>query len=123
MNGEPLQYKGKTAALRRVRTDGDMRSNITAGATSERGEISERILEIVKTIGPRLKHDGMFFVGLDIVGDKLMEINVFSPGGLDSAEVFEQVNFCQIIVKDIERKVELKKSSENSFTNRELATL
>jgi glutathione synthase len=65
----------------------------------------------------------MFFVGLDIVGDKLMEINVFSPGGLDSAEVFEQVNFCQIIIKDIERKVELKRSSENSFTNRELATL
>ena len=123
MNGEPLQYKGKTAALRRVRTDGDMRSNITAGATSERGEISDRMLEIVKSIGPRLKHDGMFFVGLDIVGDKLMEINVFSPGGLDSAEVFEQMNFCQIIVKDIERKVELKKSSENSFTNRELATL
>ena len=123
MNGEPLQYKGKTAALRRVRADGDMRSNITAGATSERGEVSDRMLGIVKSIGPRLKHDGMFFVGLDIVGDKLMEINVFSPGGLDSAEVFEQVNFCQVIVKDIERKVELKKSSENSFTNRELATL
>ncbi len=123
LNGEPLQHKGRIAAIRRVRADGDMRSNITAGATSEPARISDRMLAIVESIGPRLKHDGMFFVGLDIVGDKLMEINVFSPGGLDSAEVFEQVNFCQILIEDIERKVALKKSSNNSFTNRELAVL
>jgi glutathione synthase len=123
LNGEPLQYKGRIAAIRRVRANGDMRSNITAGAMAAPAEINDRMLEIAEIISPRLKQDGMFFVGLDIVGDKLMEINVFSPGGLDSAEAFEQVNFSKAIIKDIERKVESGRHSPHPVSNRELATL
>jgi glutathione synthase len=47
-----------------------------------------------------------FLVGLDIVGDKLMEINVFSPGGLGSAKSFEKVNFSNAVLDALERKVE-----------------
>ncbi len=125
LNGQPLQSNGKIAAIRRVRadTDTDMRSNITAGARSAQAIVDEKMLAIVDAVAPRLKHDGMFLVGLDIVGSKLMEINVFSPGGLSSAEHFEQVNFSQTIIKDIERKVNMKRNSQFMMRNRELAVL
>ena len=65
----------------------------------------------------------MFLVGLDIVGDKLMEINVFSPGGLGSAQTFEKVNFAHAVLHSIERKVEYMKYYRRNFSNVELATL
>jgi glutathione synthase len=61
--------------------------------------------EIVDIVGPKLVRDGMFLVGLDIVGDKLMEINVFSPGGLGSATEFTGIDFADLVVEDLERKV------------------
>ena len=125
MNGEILQCDGKIAALRRVRPDADtdMRSNMTAGASAAKADIDDEMLEIIDTIAPRLKHDGMFLVGLDIVNSKLMEINVFTPGGLNSAEHFEQVDFSKTIILDIERKVKMKQNSKFTMRNRELATL
>jgi len=125
LNGQPLQRDGKIAAIRRVRsnTDSDIRSNITAGARSVQAIVDDKMLAIVDAVAPRLKHDGMFLVGLDIVGRKLMEINVFSPGGLNSAEHFEQVNFSQTIIQDVERKVNMKRNSQFMMRNRELAVL
>ena len=93
MNGRPLQVKGKYAAFRRVRTGGDMRSNIHAGGKLREAEIDASALRIAEIVRPKLVQDGMFLVGLDIVGDKLMEINVFSPGGLGSAQKFTNINF------------------------------
>jgi glutathione synthase len=87
MNGLPLRIKGKYAAFRRVRSGGDMRSNIHAGGRRAMAEITEVHLRIAEMVRPKLVQDGMFLVGLDIVGDKLMEINVFSPGGLGSARI------------------------------------
>ena len=51
--------------------------------------MSSSHLQLAEIVRPKLVQDGMFLVGLDIVGDKLMEINVFSPGGLGSAQKFE----------------------------------
>jgi len=51
------------------------------------------MLEVAQAVRPRLVENGMFLVGLDIVGNKLMEINVFTPGGLASAEKFENQDF------------------------------
>ncbi len=90
MNGRPLRVKGKYAAFRRVRSGGDMRSNIHAGGIKAAAEIDHTALHIAEIVRPKLVQDGMFLVGLDIVGDKLMEINVFSPGGLGSAQQFEK---------------------------------
>jgi glutathione synthase len=125
INGQPLQRDGRIAAIRRVRTgsDSDMRSNITAGAGPAQAIVDDKMLAIVDAVAPRLKHDGMFLVGLDIVGSKLMEINVFSPGGIDSAEHFEHVDFSQAIIQDIERKVNMKRNSQFMMRNRELAVL
>ena len=123
MNGQPLRYKGKYAAFRRVRQGDDMRSNIHAGGKLRKAEITDHHLKIVEIVRPKLVQDGMFLVGLDIVGDKLMEINVFSPGGLGSAQKFEGVNFTHAVLHAMERKVEYMKYYRRNFDNIEMASL
>jgi glutathione synthase len=105
MNGRPLEKDGKIAAFRRVNKSGDARSNMHSGGKSEPVEVTDEMREIVDIVGPKLVRDGMFLVGLDIVGDKLMEINVFSPGGLGSATEFTGIDFADLVVEDLERKV------------------
>lgn len=97
LNGMPFCIKGHYAAFRRLRKAGDLdiRSNMTAGAISEKVTITDAMLHLAELVRPKLIQDGMFLVGLDIVGDKLLEINVFSPGGLEGAEHIEGVNFCR----------------------------
>ncbi len=123
MNGRPLQHKGHYAAFRRVRRagDSDMRSNMTAGAVAQRAEVSEQILQLAEQARPRLEQDGMFLVGLDIVGNKLLEINVFSPGGLGGLEKLEGINFCREVIHALEQKVRQASEGERQFTNRDLA--
>jgi glutathione synthase len=65
----------------------------------------------------------MFLVGLDIVGDKLMEINVYSPGGLGSAQGFENVNFAHAVIIGLERKVQYMTFYQRNFNNTDMATL
>ena len=123
MNGMPLQYKGKFAAFRRIRAGDDIRSNIHAGGRLRRAQLTETMFKLAEIVRPRLVEDGMFLVGLDIVGDKLMEINVFSPGGLGSAQKFEKVNFTHIVLEALEHKVQYMKYYRRNFSNVELATL
>jgi glutathione synthase len=105
MNGLPLRTKGHYCAFQRFRVEGDLRSNLHAGGDLGAAIIDDAALRIAEIVRPRLVADGMWMVGLDIVGDKLMEINVFSPGGLGSAQKFEGVNFAPTVVEDLERKV------------------
>lgn len=123
VNGEALQWKGKYAALRRVNKNGDIRSNMSAGGTAEKVKVNDTMLEIVDIIRPKLVLDGMFMVGLDIVGDKLMEINVFSPGGLQGASEFEGVDFSIPVIHAIENKVQYRKEYSDLINNKILATI
>jgi glutathione synthase len=123
MNGQPLRYKGKYAAFRRIRGGDDIRSNVHAGGTIGRAAITDEMLKIAEIVRPKLTQDGMFLVGLDIVGDKLMEINVFSPGGLGSAQKFEKVNFSHAVIQALERKVQYMNYYERNFDNVEMSTL
>lgn len=123
MNGRPLRVGKKYAAFRRVRSGGDMRSNIHAGGRKAPAEIDSTALEIAEIVRPKLVQDGMFLVGLDIVGDKLMEINVFSPGGLGSAQQFEKVNFSAHVIEAIERKVTYMQFYGRNFDNVDMCTL
>jgi glutathione synthase len=123
MNGQPLRYKGKYAAFRRVREGGDMRSNIHAGGKLRQAAVDDVALRVAEIVRPKLVQDGMFLVGLDIVGDKLMEINVFSPGGLGSAQKFEGVNFARGVVEAMERKVQYMQFYRRNFDNVEMAAL
>ena len=123
MNGQPLRYKGRYAAFRRLRSTDDIRSNIHAGGEKARAVIDDVALHIAEIVRPRLVEDGMFLVGLDIVGSKLMEINVFSPGGLGSARQFEGVNFADAVIEALERKVQYMGFYQRNFNNIDMATL
>ncbi len=123
MNGRPLMYKNKYAAFRRVNKNGDMRSNMHVGGKSEKVQVTDEMLQLVEMVRPKLVRDGMFLVGVDVVADKLMEINVFSPGGLGSVAKFTGINFAEIIIQDLERKVKYKDCYDACITNAEIATL
>ncbi|MAQ14369.1 MAG: glutathione synthetase [Sandaracinus sp.] len=123
LNGRPLRNGDAIAALRRVAADGDARSNLSAGGSIVKAEIDERAMRLVELVRPKLVRDGMYLVGLDVVGDKLMEINVFSPGGLHGAEETLGVTFMDVIVRDLERKVRLARHYGAKLPNEVLATL
>lgn len=123
MNGRPLVVDGKHCAYRRVSETGDLRSNLTAGGKVRRAKITDVHLEIAELVRPKLIQDGMFLVGLDIVGDKLMEVNVFSPGGVGGAMMLEKVNFAAAVVEALERKVSWRSRYQGGFANVELATI
>jgi len=123
MNGQPLVVDGKYCAYRRVSESGDLRSNLTAGGKVRRAKITDAHLEIAELVRPKLIQDGMFLVGLDIVGDKLMEVNVFSPGGVGGAMLLEKVDFAGAVVEALERKVSWRSRYQGSFANVELATI
>ena len=123
MNGVPLKRNGKYAAFRRAPAKGEIRSNIHAGGHPEAIEVTDTMLTIAETVRPKLIGDGMFLVGLDIVGDKLLEINVFTPGGLNNLSQMYEVDFPLSVIEALEQKVEIRRGYRGTLSNRELATL
>jgi glutathione synthase len=105
LDGKPLEVDGTYAAFRRVPSKGEARANMSAGATVEAAEIDDTMLHLVDSVGPRLAADGMFLAGLDIVGDRLLEINVFSPGGFASVKSLTGADFHDVVVEALEQKV------------------
>jgi glutathione synthase len=113
LNGQALESDGAYAAFRRLPTGSDPRSNTSAGGKEVAVTIGETELAIVEAVRPKLDKDGMFFVGLDIAGDKLMEINVFSPGGLAGSAHFTGVDFASMVIEALERKVRVAMRSSS----------
>ncbi len=74
INGEPVPY-----ALARIPREGELRGNLAAGGTGEGRELTDRDRWICDQVGPTLRRKGLYFVGLDVIGDYLTEINVTSP--------------------------------------------
>ena len=123
MNGQPLAVDGKYAAFRRISAEGDVRSNVHVGGTTARAEVSDEMLKIAELVRPKLARDGMFLVGLDIAGNKLLEINVFSPGGLGMASKLEEVDFVSAVIVALEKKVTYRNDAKGDLSNLELAML
>jgi glutathione synthase len=123
LNGEILQREGKYAVLRRKNAEGDFRSNMHVGGTPVKGKITEEIHEIINKIRPKLIADGLFFTGIDVVGDKLLEVNLMSPGGLNSAGKLAETDFTAPIIKSLENKVMMKKLYGHVLSNTEIATM
>ena len=123
INGRPIEVKGKYAALHRLQKDGEIRSNIHRGGKAAKAVITDEMMELVEIVRPKLMRDGMFFVGLDIVGTTLMEINVFSPGGLNNASNLYGVDFVTPVIEAIEQKVRYRATYGKEISNRRLATL
>lgn len=123
VNGEPLVVDGRYAAIRRIAAAGDFRANMTAGAKAARARITDTTLELARIVGPKLRQDGIFFAGLDIIGDRIVEINTISTGGLTSASRLEKRDFGDAVVRLLERKLELRRHYGPALPNRVLATM
>ncbi len=82
INGEPV------GAINRIPAEGQVRSNLARGGRAAAVELTPRDLEICATIGPALKERGLLFVGIDVIGDYLTEINVTSPTGAQQLKRF-----------------------------------
>ncbi|MEW2914238.1 glutathione synthase [Leisingera sp. JC11] len=92
-------------AINRVPAAGETRSNMHAGGRPEKVGLTERDLEICAAIGPLLREKGQVFVGIDVIGDYLTEINVTSPTGIQELERFDGVNIAEKIWQAIEAKL------------------
>ena len=91
-------------AINRVPSEGETRSNMHAGGRPEKVALTERDREICAAIGPLLREKGQIFVGIDVIGDWLTEINVTSPTGLQELERFDGINATAKIWEAIERR-------------------
>lgn len=100
VDGDPI------GAINRVPGDGEIRSNLAAGGTAHRTDLSAREREICEALGPELRRRGLLFVGIDVIGGMLTEINVTSPTGLVALDHFESINSAALIWDAIERKLQ-----------------
>jgi len=98
VDGEPV------GAINRVPAKGETRSNMHVGGRPEKVDLTERDLEICAAIGPLLREKGQVFVGIDVIGRYLTEINVTSPTGIQELERFDGVNIAAKIWDAIEAK-------------------
>ncbi len=99
VDGEPV------GAINRVPAKGETRSNMHVGGRPEKIGLTQRDLEICAAIGPLLKEKGQVFVGIDVIGDYLTEINVTSPTGIQELERFDGTNVAEKIWQAIEGKL------------------
>ncbi len=91
-------------AINRVPAPGETRSNMHVGGRAEPIGLTARDHEICATIGPRLRDHGQIFVGIDVIGDYLTEINITSPTGLQELERFDGTNGAGLVWEAIERR-------------------
>jgi glutathione synthase len=98
IDGTPLPY-----SLARIPKAGETRGNLAAGGTGVARLLSTRDLEIATTVGIKLKQEGLFLVGLDVIGDHLTEINVTSPTGMVEIANQTDCNPAQIFCDALEK--------------------
>jgi len=99
LNGVPI------GAMRRIPGDKDHRSNVSAGGTVAKHKLTNQEKILCQKIGPRLVQDGLYFVGIDVIGGKLVEVNVMSPGGITYINKVYKVKVQEKVVDFMESKV------------------
>lgn len=107
LNGEVL------GAMRRKPMKGDFRTNVHAGARVFKHNVTEREKEICRVVKDRLIKDGLYFVGIDVIGDKLVEINCVSPGGIPRINKLDRVKLETNVIDFVERKVKEMKGKND----------
>ncbi|OXR99444.1 glutathione synthase [Shewanella algae] len=103
IDGEPVPY-----CLARIPKKGETRGNLAAGGSGVAQPLSESDWAIARAIGPELKKRGLIFVGLDVIGDKLTEINVTSPTCIKEIEAAFDVNITGMLMNAIEQRLQQK---------------
>ena len=105
VNGEPA------GVVNRIPNNGEVRSNLHVGGTAAAAQLTERDRHICATIGPELKRRGLLFVGIDIIGIYLTEINVTSPTGIREIQRLSNIDIAAITIDAIEQRHPLHASN------------
>ena len=104
LNGEPI------GAMRRVPAADDIRSNVHAGGEVKKHTLTKTEKALCKHIGPKLVRDGLFFVGIDVIGGKLIEVNVLSPGGIVNINRLNRTKLQKQVIDFVESVVNAKEA-------------
>lgn len=102
LNGEPI------GAMKRVPATGEFRSNVHAGGSVVKHSITKEEKRLCAAIGPKLVRDGLYFTGLDVIGNKLVEVNVLSPGGIMRINKLNRVRLQRQVIDFVENIVNSK---------------
>ncbi len=100
IDGEPVPY-----ALARIPSHGENRGNLAAGGRGEGRELTARDREICARVAPAIKEKGLIFVGIDVIGDYLTEINVTSPTCIRELDAAFGINISGMLMDAIERRL------------------
>jgi len=100
INGKPVPY-----GLARIPAEGETRGNLAAGGTGEGRELTDREYWLCEQIGPTLVEKGLLFVGLDVIGDYVTEINVTSPTCVQELDNLYDLNISALLMDCIEEKL------------------
>lgn len=111
LNGEPI------GAMKRIPGEKDHRSNITAGGRVAKHRLTNAEKSLCKKIGPKLVKDGLYFVGIDVIGGKLVEVNVMSPGGISYINKVSKVKLQEKVIDFVEMKIAEKSASFTRVAN------
>jgi glutathione synthase len=100
LDGEPI------GALLRVPKADDIASNLRMGGSAHVGALDEADRKIIARVAPRLRADGLYFVGLDVIGGRLTEINVTSPTGIQQITKLDKANVPRLVIEWLVKKVQ-----------------
>ncbi len=98
LDGEPI------GALNRLSSGNEFRNNMAAGGTVAKTEITEKEQAICSELAPKLQADGLYFVGIDVIGGYLTEVNVTSPTGIREIDRLEATHLGEQVIKWVEQK-------------------
>lgn len=98
LNGEPI------GAVNRVPTGSDFRGNMAVGGRADAVEITDRDRQICTQVGPKLKQDGLYFVGLDVIGGLMTEVNVTSPTGIREIDRLSHLTLGKQVIQWVEQR-------------------
>lgn len=104
LNGKPI------GAMRRIPAKDDIRSNVHAGGSVQKHTLSALEKRLCRSIGPKLVRDGLYFTGLDVIGGKLIEVNVLSPGGIARINSLNRANLQKKVIDFLEQVVSSKET-------------
>jgi glutathione synthase len=111
LNAEPIRIGDRVAIYRR-RPAGNGKSGASVRGRCDFGPVEARICDILR---PRLLADGLTFVAVDIVGDRILELNVFTPGGLHAIAELYGADAATVVITDLERRVRLRAAYRTTF--------
>jgi glutathione synthase len=115
LNAEPIRIGDRVAIYRRravLAANGSAKASASVRGKCDFGPIEARICDILR---PRLLADGLTFVAVDIVGDRVLELNVFTPGGLHAIYELYGIDASDVVLADLERRVRLRAAYRTTF--------